>query len=574
MAVLVTRQPALTSFTRNPVVYEFLVHDGSGTPYGPKGASAQFEFGTGGLAANDKFTVNWTAADGTNGSVQFTAKYAPSAEGEVPADASGYTTFGDYLAALRAAVAGHHLLAPFFDVEAEEYQAGGRLIFTAFYTDPAWTVSVDISLCTAATSQSSTPAAADNTPDNYRFLFEVFFESSYQSGTFRRVASLHGVPDVDGRVVFNIEDILRAQFAESESAPPIPEWGLAEPVLADNFRRYYVRYAESYGTPPAVQAWQNLAINRVLDGGISQQRFADSDLFSSLNAQQAFLTWMPDRKVVGMGHPEYLGWYNHTGATVQALLELTYYLPDGSSTTVYRFDLPSKVDVPAGEVLILPVGYSALGLDNFAGSDSGTRKYTLRVVDAASDWEGGSPTYLSQPRTYHVDRNTYLHERHIVYLNGFGLPEVLRVLGHYQVELSLTRMESLRVLDVDYQSARGEYAQYDVDWAPRFVYRTGFHRRAEVDAMQELLIYARAYEVYDDKYIPLRVLEDEFRVIDTENLLHTLEFTIEPRLKVKNYQNANIQFGLVTGDCGPNTWQTPDGIDCWKDVYGLPWQTP
>jgi hypothetical protein len=193
-------------------------------------------------------------------------------------------------------------------------------------------------------------------------------------------------------------------------------------------------------------------------------------------------------------------------------------------------------------------------------------KYTVRVVTNASTPE--APSYLSQPRSYYVDRRYFEDVRYLQYLNGFYLPETLRCTGVFGTTLDVERENSLRILTPDYTSTTSERYQHAEDWTNYFRYHTGYMRRFDLDALQELLIYGRAYEVYAEGYIPLLLRGKGFPVHETGQNLYSAEIEAEPALRQINYSNLNIP---LDSDALEDGWLLVAG-DYWRTVFGQVWK--
>lgn len=413
-------------------------------------------------------------------------------------------------------------------------------------------------------------AAPESTPDNYRVLVEVFFERTYRSGDYVRVAQLTGQPNpANGYMYFDMSSILAAQCRVSREEPVVPNWGTTDSFLADNLRRYYVRYTEEYGAPTVVQDWSYLNVKLVMDGGVSQAVHKASGYFgylSTLDVNDAFLTWTPDGKRVGLYGPEYLTWYNHTEADQEVILEVVMYDVDtGSAKSPLFFNVP--VTAGAMECAVFPADLKRLLGDVIIDANPDAYKYTLRVVDATSDWEGSSPTYLSESRTYFVDRNYYESVRYVQYLNGFGLPETIRCTGEWAKRLEVQRSTAERPLPPGYTAVASDNFQYARAFTPLLTYRTGYLRKGDAETLQELLIAGEVYDVSADGYIPLQITDNRFDVTSTYEDLHAYQFVCRPRLNMKNFSAKKLSQSDADG------WEEPDGA-FWFDALQVAWAMP
>lgn len=553
--------PAATAFSRNPVRYRFRATDSEGMPYGLKGVRANIT-AQDGFAINDSFTIDWTEPDGTTGSVTFTAVVSPSTNTQIYAEFGGMGTVLDVYIANAAIIQAHPSIAPFFKLYAVETVSEIQLWIEALEPDNDWEVAFDNTNVVGIISGTNTfPDLLDTTPAGYRILLDVFFEESYNSGIFVKAGEFSSKPDTTGYVNFDLSDTLDALCRDTFAELPIPAFSDNVPVLADIFRRYYIRYREDYNTL-TTPSWTTDTTRRVLTGGIAQSLFSNYDFLAALDADNSLLTWYPDRKTISTDQPEWLAWYNYTGDTKQIVLQYIRQTASAALTTLYAFD-GDLIEVPDGDVLLIPVGYDQLDINN-----TSVQKYTVRVVDYDSDWEGVSPAYLSQARSFYVDHCEYRELRYLMYLNSFSCPATLRCIGEYVEDIEIDRLKSERILDIDFTSATPETVQFKEIWNKVFTYRSGPLTRYETDALSELLIYNFAWQVFAEGYIPLDLAGSKFNIRDTQGFLKVLEIPAQPRLKPKNY--SNIMIPLTETQDG---WLTDLG-EFWQTALGLPWETP
>lgn len=554
-------QPASIALSRNQLVFKFEVTDGSGDAYGPIGVRSRVETsGASTFANDDTLVIDWTEPDGSTHSFTFTAKTTPTDDDHIPADISGYISLQEYFADVANHINANPIISPLFTSYMVSDSPNIYLYIETQEISNNWAVAFDISGITPPSFSTTDydTITADNTPTNYKVFLDVFFESSFESGTFEKVVELDSEMDEDGIVTFNIENIIHSETKESLSNPPLPVFDNDELFLSDTLRRYYVRYREDYdGISPS---WTTVDIKNIVCGGIAQNLFADFDFFTNLAANNSLLSWYPDGKYVSTDQPEYIHWYNYTGSTQNIVLEVKRYGASGLINSFYAFDTGSPIDIEDSKIISIPAGYDQLDINN-----TNCLKYTVRVVDASSDWEGGSPSYFSQERNYYVDYKYYEEKRYIQYLNGFCLPETMRCIGAFSNQLNVTREESRKILTPDYSSTFTEKFQHEEEFENRFTYRTGFLTRYEVDALQEAMIYNKIYEVYDYGYIPLFNEDKKFDIYDTLQDLFSIEFKATPALYGRTYSNLNIP---LSDD--QEGWALVAG-DYWRTRFGLKW---
>lgn len=560
--ILIAEQPDDLVLSGNPVLWKIRALDIEGMPFMWKGARAELRSSDYiDIAEGDYFTISWTEPSGITWGQSFEAAASPSAITEIPSDASGYPTYLAYWEAIAEIVQSHQAIYPFFLVYAVDNGDGISLWVEAREYSTEWDVYFTIDNLTAPEFSAHTSDPETNAPDNYKVYIDVAIEATYGAGDFEIFATLEGIPGTDSEAIFDLSGVLHNAIQHMLPTPPLPTWGSADIYLLDSLRTYYIRVwemADEEGYTEVEQGPDKLA----MCGGIAQNLFATYGFFDNLNADNSLLTWYPNNKKVSTEQPEYLPWYNYTGASKTIVLEYVRYTISGAQPALYAFDI-DPIEVGENRVAVIPCGYTQLDID-----DDEVLKYTVRVVDDDSDWEGGTPTYLSQPRTYYVDYNYYRSTRYLMYLNSFCAPQVLRCIGDLAEEMEVARQDSRHILQPNYNFAFAEIRQYDAEWTELFTYNTGWLSRTEARALQEMLAYNHIYEVSTYGYIPLYLLSQSFPITATRNTLHSIELKTKPALLSKFYSNI-----LIPLSAEQEAWLT-DLEEYWQTALALPWQTP
>lgn len=412
MALNLISQTGSIAFARNPCIFQLQ------TDYVQAlGVRSTLTLGalSDRFATNETLTITYEEPDGTTEAVVFTAKAVYDDDNEMP-DNSFAGTNTEYWAAVIDIVGGHPRIAPFFTVAFTDTL---EITIRARSTEAGW----DINLTTSsALAVADIAASATTLPANYKVLFEVYVERTYRGGDYMLAASLQGTPDeTDGYIYFDISSVLAAECRAGRSEPLVPLFSTSDPALADNLRRYYVRYTEEFGEPPVAADWYySGGIKMAMDGGVAQSTFAEGDFLGALDDADALLTWMPDGRTLGLSQPEYLAWYNHNGSTKSVYIEMQWYdVTDDTLSSASFFYNGSPLSVRSDEVAIFPVNPTLLGLD----AEADAYKYRVRVTDGLDE--------QSQWRYYYIDRDYYESERYLQYLNGFGVPECWRCTGEW-----------------------------------------------------------------------------------------------------------------------------------------------
>lgn len=549
MALTTNHEPLAISLSKNVIYYGLT----NGLLAG-RGVEASYISPDTKIPNGDELTINWTDPDDIDYSITFTAVANPSTITEIQDDSTA-DDFLTWLGIVANQIGGHPSIAPFFEIDAVNDNPFYLIRARAREISTDWVVSFDItniSVAQASTSQDLT-IVESNLPANYKIHFEVFFEKNYLSNDWEQVVKLEGTPDAENKIAFQIDNILNAEIKKSYTSAPIPNISTTQAYIADNIRRYYVRYTEESGSPATKAAWTTGTIKTVLCGEIDQEEFARSNFFDGLDSSNSLLSNFPDNKEVSKTQPNYLQFYNYSNNEINVNLRIFVYDEMNAQTQIVS---PlNNITVKANQTAVFPIGYEELGLST-AGVD--IKYYTVKVIDA--DTQGID---YSQFRTIIVDDTHQEHERFMLYLNAFCLPEVIRCIGEQSTDLTVTREESKKILPPDYTTTAEETIQHNEDYQVSYTYRTGYLTKAEKIALQEMIIYNDLFEIQDNGYLALYITDRNFKIVNSDRQNRfTLDFKAKPRLK-KKITNADLLSAPITWiDPANDSWITPDG-DSW-----------
>jgi hypothetical protein len=340
------------------------------------------------------------------------------------------------------------------------------------------------------------------TKPNLSFVAEVWVEPDYLSGVYVQVGpQLEQPADPQGRTVFDVQALLDAHVR-----PHLPalDAGLATRA-AGLFKRFYLKSAERFGTPPVTAGLATAQVHVVLCGGLSPAEAEAGNWPAYQAAVLPFLTWEPDFQKVLPAQPAYL-YYQHVADDGDVELLLTVRRVDGTTASQV---LTTLAGVRRWEVYCLCVGPVALGL---AGPE--VAGYELRLATVA-----GVPR--SQVRHFVLERAYYPQQRFFLYSNSLGGANVLAALAPAKQNVEVVATEAQRPA---YDPDLGDVATLDRVGTPKLSVTTGPRRRAQVTADQELLYSRRAVLLSGGQYWPGRVAPATYLVRDEEQGLASLAF--------------------------------------------------
>lgn len=542
----IVQQPGAIALSRNPMVIEFLASDVDGNAYTPKGVRSELNAAhTGGLTDGETLTVDYTEPDGSTGSVTFTAYNAPDNYNVLHLRTKAYylpvaINAADYWEDVAEKINAHPEINRHFKVySVANDTADHSLWIEAVELDNDWEVTWDDSGISSAvfTVNDFTTFLATTAPDNYAIFVDVFFEEEYDSKEYIRL-SQHELPiNAAGTAYLDLSEVIwKGVKGSLPEVPLISAYGTAIKI-ADNLRNYYFRYREDYDS--VSPAWTVSDTKKAMAGGITQDLFATTDFLGSRSAINSLLTWYPSGKSVGPDQPEWINWYNYNESSKKIAIEIQSWTDLSDTPTLsYAHSIADPV-VDMWEVAKIPVGPEQISIG------STIKKYTVRVIDQEAYASSGTITYLSEARSYYVDRLPQKEVRYIVYENGFCLPEILRCTGEFNDQLNVQRQERTHVLPVGYSEKSQEISQWKEEYNNRLTFRTGYIGRQEVDALQELLIYNRSFEVEGTTYIPLHIEGNRYQVSNTNEFLNGVQFVAIRRLQDKIYRRRERAGGYI-----------------------------
>jgi len=518
MPFSIAAQPTAIALTGNQMVFNIACADPNGDPFRWLGIRSRL------LAAGDvtyysagnTITLNFQEPDfGPSHSIAFTASATPTGIAQFSSVPGGFASYLAYWQHVANVMDSHPLVAPYVHVYINHVGTNYELIAEVRTWELGWTI-------TFAQSPSVLPLTNYTTlsttlPTNYRLSADVWAEDSFR-GTQSKRAILELIPTAASTVQIDIAEILHNAILKDFPAN-LPTFSGNIPIIWDIVRNYYLRIWESIGTTST--DYDNYDISSVLlalCGGIANSLHAATDFLGSISSTNSLLTWRPNRRYVDIVQPEWISWYNYTGDIVSPALEVTYTYPDGTSSTGVILT-EHGVSVEANQVAIIPVGF--LVLDGVARVTA--VKYAVRVV--SYDEGTSTATPLSQYITYFIDRAYRASTKYILYLNGFNAPEVLRCYGDFDTDLEVSREESEAPLQPGYAANFRQRSQYAQDWDNAYTYYTGYMTRAEAEALQELLVYGRAWEISASAYVPISIDGKKFSITSTRQNLHAYAIT-------------------------------------------------
>ena len=376
---------------------------------------------------------------------------------------------------------------------------------------------------------------------------EVWIEKQYNSSHFERVALLTSEPDDLGEVDFDISSILDAEIKRSFNDAPLPDVQSDANnfvTRADVTRKYFIRYSEVYGGLSENQFWQYGDKKLIQHGAVSKEDFPKNAFFSYIQAKEAFLTWMPQGKLLAADQKDFLSWFNFTAGVVVPVINAEVFFTDGTSQLAVLNSFLESFQQQPNEVCHVPVGYTQLDLGAVDPAKT-VKAWEIFLVDTTT------ATTISERRRYILDTSCPVCVEDIVYLTSLCLPEVVRTTGQWQKNLNVQRLFIDAPLQPDYKVVNGKEYQYDREGANTFTARTGYMSKAFAEYFQDFLLYNSAWQLTSEGLIPVLIDGNNFKITECLQFLHTVDFPVRRSIPICDYSaQERIPFLVEKWDCG------------------------
>jgi len=547
MPFVITSSPQEISLSGNPIRYKIRCTDPSSMPF--MWQSVRVELSTTGylaFAAGNTMTISFTPPEfKPTVFVTFTSKATPTGILDIPSNPGNYASTSEYWTTIATIIQNHPSIKPYLNVYAFDIGTGMRMVVEAKEYSNDWAVGLTIPSL-ANYSVQPFPTTNTNIPSNYKVNITVFVEVAY-GGDYVNAGSLELQPDADSYIEVDLSSVVDAVIKDTLPSVQTSDWRTVNPLIWDITRRFYLEIWESIGADSSDYDQLTISPTRMaMAGGIAQSLFAAGNYFAQLANNNSLLTWYPNRRSLGTTQPELLAWYNYTGNPISPAVQVVIFYADGSNTTGI-IHAAHGITAQDKQVMLIPVGMPLL-VSVDANAAQTAVKYTVQVCTVS----GGVVTPLSQVRTYFVDASYYEEVHYLLYLNSFWVPAIQRCVGEKESEVEITREITQLLKTYNYTPYFQERYQYQEDWDNITVFHTGYITRAEAQALQELFIYGRVWDITSSGNYPLVLSGKKFSITRTRQNLHSFAIetkrAMEERFWIPEAAPLELGFTLVQDD--------------------------
>jgi len=365
--------------------------------------------------------------------------------------------------------------------------------------------------------------------DNYRLYNEVRVEDVNGSGTFTKKISMEQVPDVDGKVIFQVRQAFRGVM---KPVPPILNGGIIK-LITDRLKFFKHYTGELTGTDVTPASLDASLANIVVWGGIDKFNAGLKtpnyvgeppapiiDFFKDLSTTKKFMSWAPLTKMVDPNQEDFLNFFVYDGVHSISQKVKCYY-DDGTNQTG-NFPGPGT---SAGELYEVATGPS----NSYAKLVNPAKtliKYELWLEDALNI----VTPVISEVRTYILNPFRYPNTRLFMALNSLGSYEVMCFYGAAQIPNTFERDLVRKYLPLGYYASAGEKAVNNVSRKKKGNYSSGYftgdNSAAWLDYMNDFMLSEQVYEVTDGKRRPV-IITDGTVESEDQNYKRFFRFTTE-----------------------------------------------
>lgn len=504
MITEVTRPKAI-SMVKNEVKYLLQTNQYKTS----NGTLAQFPINISGKASNgDSFSLEFNGI-----TVTLTAAPIPDSSGNQFHDNNYAGSTVDYTTRLVADFQKNYYIDKYYKVFYLNFGAPS-VVFVARNPGTQYNITLTESLSWMVEGTSGNNPGVDNAFNvNFKILGILEVADTLFSSQFTRVLELGQTPDADQqRTSFYLQEILKSYLSVD-----IPTYGQTAMAICDqSVARFRFYFAEQWGNPVVPQqiAESGAGVRFVFNGGFSFNQFKDQDsLVSFITANQKFLTWQPNQKTTAAATHEYL-YYLHLDtsfSSVRLYAQFTY--TDGTTSAPVQI---STIGALVQYYMVqIPVGYNTV--QGFANPLKTLLKYDVFL-------QNPSGTKITETRTFVVDHNTYHDDTFLLYQNSFGGLETWRCAAPITKGISINKETFEQAHDLSYDKTHHFNRSFGATFKERISISTGYLNRAEIAALQDLLLSEYTYINLNGEYTPV--------VIDTNSIQYykTREYLVAVRL--------------------------------------------
>ncbi|MCX6216493.1 hypothetical protein [Spirosoma sp.] len=378
--------------------------------------------------------------------------------------------------------------------------------FTARKPGVAYTISLDNNTGAGPIDLGVDTAGADPVLRvQYSVYCAVYLQKPGSPGTdleadYEQVFAPVVEMDSDGLAQFDVgavlHDALKADW---------PDWSASTTTLSHtSARKYYLAYAEAYGSPIEVGRLYTDQVRYILLGGTDYQHRASGgqnllQRYTNDPAADPALRFGATTRVVRPDEPQFLSFLNSRVDRLGSALLITLTFDDDSQL-VMNDVLSQPVDVLAGQKVTFAVGAPQQKLFDNLPAGRILKEYTVRWVGTSL---GTSP--LSAEYRFILNYDYQPHTRYFAYLTSLGVVDTLATFGKGSSELARFYEQAEVYLPALYELADGQFTDYGISLQRSVEVTTGFRSQTELRRWDDFYRSPKQFRLVDAQALPVGI---------------------------------------------------------------------
>lgn len=506
MSIVVVREPAEISFSKNPIVYKLQSDARIDNP----GAAAvnELEF-VGNIVDGTVVVLRWKGEQ-----QRMVARDVVSNPGfEFPSGTVGQA----YIEQILPYFKDNFYLDRDFVITLLMTSVSGGWKYTIKFTAkepgrenqfiPQSTPSVKIKI--------STPGIDVVLKPNFKIQAELWIQKPGVND-FEMIFSEPLEVDNSGSAEWDIANLLHPELS-----PDFHNWsGRSLNRDIKSKRQYYIRYAEAWGDRFQVGKVFKHTTKHVTMGGTPYEagpavKVKDLLLEGTDPTRDRCLRYGPDVRFIFPDEPAFLSYINVRSpgyATFQ--MKVTAKMSFSGNADVITIPLNNGLLLKYDRVTA-NAGFAQLGLNQLVTTDA-VESYTCQF------FEGTTP--VSRPYTFVIDYSNKPYRRYFTYHNSLGAFDSMHIWGKGSNEIELTKQTAKNYLKPDYAYTDGTFDDWDLTYRQKFQAATGYRQKAEIRMFKDFYISRYKHRFTESKPLPVTILSSSVKEFEDGNHFYAQTF--------------------------------------------------
>lgn len=506
MAVTIIQSPAEISFSRNRNIWGFKtdnLYSNTGTA-----SAVVFSFPGGPLLDGNAFDVTYNGITQT-----FTAKDAPDNSGLQVRSGAGLSLL-DWCTQLAEDLEGNFKLSRDFDISVELTGVNERVMLVAKVADPIYDISINVQAFVSSTILANGQKKARHA--SFGIWYQVIVANA--DGTGFDVVQTDSYLDVndEGECFPDLRQTLTQSLIgkNRDFEQPDP----AMPAVQRNTkscRKYYIRYAEAYGSTQVIKKVKSTPVKWVMLGGTgkaAEDGFSIPDTFLN-GGYHLFLKQEPASKNLALTQCEWLSMVWLTGPIASIKLKVKTYFTVGDPVTHDAFTI---TDLAKYDKVSFPSGPTQLNLPGL---------YVDQIITYYEVWlTDGADAPVSEIKTYRLNYEYQAAPRWFSYLSSFGCYDTIYTIGKGSVEYDLISQKATLTKTNTFQFSSGEVIEFDTQLEHKETVLSGYVSKRELKRYRDFFLSPNKFQVRSSRAYPVMLNSKSIKELRDNDYLFYVEF--------------------------------------------------